>query len=69
VLVFVDYYGGSCCVNSVRAAQGIAGVKVISGVNLPLLLAFLTKRSTMSFQAMVDHLIRRGRESVKVIDL
>lgn len=68
-LLFVDYFGGSCCANCVRATQGIAGVKVISGVNLPLLLDFLTKRSSMNFLDMVDHLIRRGRESVKVIDL
>lgn len=69
VLLFVDYFGGSCCYNSVRAVQGVKGVKVISGVNLPLILDFLTKRGSMSFQEMVDHLIRRGRESVKIIDL
>lgn len=68
-LVFVDYFGGSCCINSVRAVEGEEGVKVMSGVNLPILLSFATKRGTMPFEEMVDHLIRRGRESVKVIDL
>jgi mannose/fructose-specific phosphotransferase system component IIA len=69
VVVFVDYFGGSCCINSVRAVEGEKGIKVISGVNLPVLLAFATKRGTMPFEEMVDHIIRRGRESVKVIDL
>jgi PTS system mannose-specific IIA component len=69
VIVFVDYFGGSCCINSVRAVGHEKGIKIISGVNLPLLLAFATKRGTMPFEEMVDHLIRRGRESVKVIDL
>jgi len=69
VVVFVDYFGGSCCINSVRAVGHEKGIKIISGVNLPLLLAFATKRGTMPFDEMVDHLIRRGRESVKVIDL
>ncbi|MCK4236828.1 MAG: PTS fructose transporter subunit IIA [Candidatus Krumholzibacteria bacterium] len=69
VVLFVDHFGGSCCANSVRAVKGMEGVKVISGVNLPLLLDFATKRGSMGFEEMVDHLIRRGRESVKVIDI
>jgi mannose/fructose-specific phosphotransferase system component IIA len=69
VVVFVDYFGGSCCINSVRAVEGEAGVKVVSGVNLPVLLAFATKRGTMPFDEMIDQIIRRGRESLKVIDL
>ena len=69
VIVFVDYFGGSCCINSVRAVEGETGIKVVSGVNLPVLLAFATKRGTMPFDEMIDHLIRRGRESLKVIDL
>ena len=68
-VVFVDYFGGSCCINSVRAVEGESGVKVVSGVNLPVLLAFATKRGAMPFDEMVEHLIRRGRESLKVIDL
>lgn len=67
-IIFVDYFGGSCCINSVRAAQGLEGVKVISGVNLPMLLDFVTKRETMDFKEMVDHLLRRGRESVRLVD-
>jgi mannose/fructose-specific phosphotransferase system component IIA len=69
VLVFVDYFGGSCCINSVRAVEREQGVKILSGVNLPILLSFATKRDTMPFEEMVDHIVRRGRESVKVIDL
>jgi len=69
ILVFVDFFGGSCCINSVRAVEGVRGAKVISGVNLPMLLDFATKRETMGFDEMVDHLIRRGRESVKLVDL
>lgn len=68
-VLFVDYFGGSCCINSVRAAEGLLGVKVVSGVNLPILLDFITKRSSMDFEEMVDHIIRRGSESIKVVDL
>jgi mannose/fructose-specific phosphotransferase system component IIA len=69
VLLFVDFFGGSCCINSVRAVEGEEGVKVVSGVNLPMLLSFATKRDLLSYEQLVDHLIRRGRESITVIDL
>lgn len=68
-IVFVDYFGGSCCINSVRAVEGIPGVKVVSGVNLPMLLAFATKRDAATLEELCDHILRRGRESVRVIDL
>jgi PTS system mannose-specific IIA component len=68
VILFVDHFGGSCCTKCIHATKDIDGVKVISGVNLPLLLDFATKRGSMEFEEMVDHLIRRGRESVKVVD-
>jgi mannose/fructose-specific phosphotransferase system component IIA len=69
VVLFVDYFGGSCCSNCVRATDGIIGVRVISGVNLPMILDFVTKRETMAFEEMIDHLIERGRQSVRIIDL
>ena len=67
-VIFVDYFGGSCCINSARAIDGIGGVKVVSGVNLPLLLDFLTKQGTMGFEEMISHLVSRGSESIKVLD-
>jgi len=67
-IVFVDYFGGSCCINTVRAVRGLEGVKVISGVNLPILLDFITKRDSFELQEMVDHLIERGKESVRLIE-
>jgi PTS system mannose-specific IIA component len=68
-IVFVDYFGGSCCLNSMRAVRGLQGVKVISGVNLPVLLDFVTKRNLFGFQEMVNHLINRGKESVRLVEL
>ena len=67
-IVFVDYFGGSCCINTIRAVRGLKGVKVISGVNLPILLDFTTKRDSFEFEEMVDHLINRGNESVRLIE-
>lgn len=68
-VVFVDYFGGSCGASCVRATRGLEGVKVISGVNLPILLDFVTKQGIMDLDEIVDHLIHRGQESVRVIEL
>ncbi len=68
-VVFVDYFGGSCGASCVRATRGLEGVKVISGVNLPILLDFVTKQGTMELDEIVGHLIHRGQESVKVIEI
>ncbi len=64
VVLFVDFSGGSCYRNCAQATQGCDDVKVISGVNLPVLLDFMTKRKIMGFDEMVDHLIKRGRDSI-----
>jgi PTS system mannose-specific IIA component len=68
VVLFVDYFGGSCCATCVRATRKLGHVKVISGVNLPMLLDFVTKQGRMGLDEIVDHLVHRGQESVRVIE-
>lgn len=69
VVLFVDYFGGSCCINSMRAAESMPGATVVSGVNLPLLLDFVTKKDAMDFDQMIEHILGRGRESISRIEL
>lgn len=69
VILFVDYFGGSCSLNCSRAVKGYPKATVISGVNLPILLDFVTKQGTMEPEEIIMHLIKRGQESVRVIDL
>jgi mannose/fructose-specific phosphotransferase system component IIA len=68
-VVFVDYFGGSCGASCVRATRGLEGVTVISGVNLPILLDFVTKQGVMGYDELVAHLIHRGQESVRVVEI
>ncbi|MBN1884033.1 MAG: hypothetical protein JW876_00750 [Candidatus Krumholzibacteriota bacterium] len=69
IVVFVDYFGGSCCINSMRAAEKMPGTTVVSGVNLPLLLDFLTKKDSMEFDRMIEHILGRGKESIRRVEL
>ncbi|MBN2070637.1 MAG: hypothetical protein JW814_04185 [Candidatus Krumholzibacteriota bacterium] len=68
-IIFVDYFGGSCSMNCLRAVKGYDRAWIISGVNLPIILDFITKQGTMDPQQVIGNLIRRGQESVKVIDM
>lgn len=68
LILFVDYFGGSCSMNCSRAVKGYDRAVVISGINLPILLDFVTKRGTMGPEEIIDHLIKRGQESVRIID-
>ncbi len=68
VVMFVDHFGGSCCTVCISAMRGRDKATIISGANLPLILDFINKRESMEYHEMIEHLIQRGRESVRVIE-
>ena len=68
LVVFIDFWGGSCCHACLDVKQRHDNIYLITGVNLPMLLAFLYKRDTMPFDELVDELIERGRKSVRILD-
>ena len=66
-VVFVDYFGGSCSASTIRATRSHPEIRVISGVNLPILLDFVNKQDTFDLDEIVDHLLKRGQESIRVV--
>jgi mannose/fructose-specific phosphotransferase system component IIA len=67
-VVFVDFAGGSCCHACMRLKVGRRDVPVITGVNLPMLLAFLNKRDAVPFERLAEEVLERGRLSVQSVD-
>jgi len=61
-IIFVD------CLGSAYTASRIAsrGMPVISGVNLPMLLSFFTKRERLSLNELVEAVITDGRKGILV---
>ncbi len=63
VVVFTDIFGGTptnLCVSLLKSMD----VEIITGINLPLLLKFLSERDKMAFRELTMALVKRGRESI-----
>ena len=69
-LVFADVVGGSCAQAAlVAAAHGAPGpVRVLCGVNLPMVLDYLHNRTRLEPAALADHVLLRGRASVTLLE-
>lgn len=67
-IVFVDFTGGSCCHACLRLRVDRKDVVVLSGVNLPMLLAFLNKRDSVPFDRLADEILDRGHSAIRLVD-
>lgn len=67
-VVFTDFFGGSCCHVCMKLRMERDDVPVITGVNLPMILAFLNKRDSVPFDGLPGEVIGRGHNSIQVVD-
>ena len=66
-VVFVDVAGGSCLC-ACKVAEGVVKkVKVISGVNLPMVLEFFHYRDRLPFDELVERVAQRGRAGIQTL--
>lgn len=67
-VVFVDSRGSSCANSCLQAIRGLDRVRVVSGVNLPMVMDFALRRDDHDLDAMVERLLLRGRDSVQELE-
>ena len=67
-IMFVDFLGGSCSHACLRIATERPNTKLMSGVNLPMLIAFLTKRGEVAFDELPSAVLQRARAAVDIVD-
>ena len=67
-IIMVDFLGGSCGHATLSVERRRRNVRIVSGVNLPMLLAFLNKRADVSFERLPAELAARGRDSIHAVD-
>ncbi len=63
-LVMVSLKGGSCWNAAVMAARQHNNIEVISGVNLSMLLSFLTKRDSNSLKDLATLALEDGKRGI-----
>jgi len=66
-IIFIDDYGGSCANAALLACGDQAGRTVISGVNLAMLLGYVTWREREDHEELVAKLIQKGREAITLV--
>ena len=67
VIVFSDMPGGSCHHACQELARNMDGIRVVSGLNLMMLLEFFVKRERTERDALLGLILERGRDSVRLI--
>jgi mannose/fructose-specific phosphotransferase system component IIA len=65
-LILTDLGFGSCCQSARRITRGRHDVGIVSGVNLPVLLAAIRSRDHDDLGGLLRHIGDRGREGVEV---
>lgn len=55
-LIMVDLRGGSCWTAAKMLTREFPEIKVLSGVNLPMLISFLTKRADLDAEELAERL-------------
>lgn len=66
-LLFIDEQGGSCATAARLAGAEAAGVPVLGGVNLAMLLAFVTWREELAGEDLVPRIVAHARQAVGVV--
>lgn len=67
VIVFVDMFGSSCSTASAQVLRKRTDLAVICGVNLPMLIRFLSYRGRLSFDELVRVIQEAGQAAVRPI--
>uniref|UniRef100_A0A7C4TDQ4 PTS sugar transporter subunit IIA n=1 Tax=candidate division WOR-3 bacterium TaxID=2052148 RepID=A0A7C4TDQ4_UNCW3 len=63
-IVFVDLPGGSCGISCLNLLREDKNIRVVCGVNLPMLLEFFLLREKYDVDELVQILIKKGRDNI-----
>jgi len=66
-VILLDDYGGSCATSAQLAGGRDSSVAIISGVNLAMLLGFVTWRDNTDFVELPARLVQKGREAIVLV--
>jgi mannose PTS system EIIA component len=64
-VIFVDVAGGSCLTACKAAQRECKRIRVVSGVNLPMVLEFFHYRGKLPFNELVERILTKGRGGIQ----
>jgi mannose/fructose-specific phosphotransferase system component IIA len=64
VMLFVDLLGGSCAQACIEQLTRRSGSRLFTGVNLPMIIAFLQYRDTMNADELAAGILMRGHRGI-----
>lgn len=67
-LVMVDFGGGSCGIAARAAAGGRSRVRLLAGVNLPMVLTFLSSHAQLELDELVSKMLDRALHAVAPLE-
>ncbi|MCP4723531.1 MAG: hypothetical protein GY863_00770 [bacterium] len=67
ILVFIDFFGGSCWHAARMVQKGSKNIVLISGVNLPMMLTFFSKRNSYRLTELAEYLKESSAKATIVV--
>ncbi len=64
-LVLTDFWGGSCHTCALAAARGHGEIRLITGVNLPMLIDYLHNRGLYAVDDLAERILQKGRDNIR----
>ena len=64
IVCFVDLAGGSCWNLANMIAKQHAGVTIIAGVNVPMLISYFSNMNDLSFDALISKTVKDGSRGI-----
>jgi mannose/fructose-specific phosphotransferase system component IIA len=64
-VVFTSLFGGSCWQTAERLRKENSQVRHLTGLNLPMLLTFVNKRTSLSLDALFETLSEHGKKGIQ----
>jgi mannose/fructose-specific phosphotransferase system component IIA len=66
-IILIDDYGGSCANAAILASGDSPQRAILSGVNLAMLLGYVTWRDRSDHAELVNKLVHKGREAITIV--
>jgi|UniRef100_A0A7C4TIA3 mannose/fructose-specific phosphotransferase system component IIA len=66
-IIFVDLPGGSCAISCLNLLKTDNRIKILCGVNMPMLIEFFLLREKYKLDELVPILLKKARENIMLL--